>query len=68
MTTIQKTLQGRAQVRRQGLRAVWQTMLGWANRRHQRQTLARLDGHMLRDIAMPHDVAMRECEKPFWKA
>ncbi|MBA3908997.1 MAG: hypothetical protein C0524_03730 [Rhodobacter sp.] len=35
-------------------------------RRRDRQTLARLDAHILRDIGLSADEAKAECAKPFW--
>lgn len=37
-------------------------------RRRERQRLAQLDMHMLRDIGLEAQDARRECEKPFWQA
>ena len=40
----------------------------WAKRSADRKYLAEMPNHMLRDIGMePYD-AMREANKPFWKA
>lgn len=37
--------------------------------RHQsRQRLARLDGHLLRDIGLDAHGAAEECAKPFWRS
>lgn len=66
MTTIDKALQGRIKTQPQGLRAVWLAVQTWATRRRHRHALARLDGHMLRDIGMTHSHAAQECAKPFW--
>jgi uncharacterized protein YjiS (DUF1127 family) len=37
-------------------------------RRRDRQMLARLDAHLLRDIGLTPDQADRECAKPCWRA
>ena len=37
------------------------------HRRRSRQTLARLDPHMLRDIGIDFATAQQEAERPFWK-
>jgi uncharacterized protein YjiS (DUF1127 family) len=66
MTVIDKTMQGRVTTQRQGLRAVWLVVKTWAARRHARQTLARLDDHVLRDIGLTRTTAAKECAKPFW--
>ena len=39
----------------------------WAERVRQRQALAALDDHMLRDVGITRLEAARECEKPFWR-
>lgn len=36
-------------------------------RRRDRQRLARLDAHLLRDIGIDAPEARRECAKPFWQ-
>jgi uncharacterized protein YjiS (DUF1127 family) len=36
-------------------------------RRAQRQMLARLDPHLLRDVGIDASVAAAECAKPFWR-
>ena len=36
-------------------------------RRRDRQRLARLDAHLLRDIGIDAQDARRECAKPFWQ-
>lgn len=38
----------------------------WARRRHDRRVLAELDDHLLRDIGIDRQMAMREAERPFW--
>jgi uncharacterized protein YjiS (DUF1127 family) len=66
MATINKTMQGSVTAQRQGLRSVWQAVQTWAMRRRERQTLAKLDDHMLRDIGLSRTTAKQECAKPFW--
>ena len=39
----------------------------WDARRRTRAALARLDGHLLRDIGLGADRAATECTKPFWR-
>ena len=39
----------------------------WAARRRDRQMLARLDAHLLRDIGLTPDEAQAECGKPVWR-
>ena len=39
----------------------------WIERTRQRQALAELDDHMLRDIGVTRVEAARECRKPFWR-
>jgi uncharacterized protein YjiS (DUF1127 family) len=39
----------------------------WIERARQRQTLAGLDDHMLRDIGITRVEVARECGKPFWR-
>ena len=44
------------------------TLIGrWIERTRQRQALADLDDHMLRDIGVTRVEAARECRKPFWR-
>jgi uncharacterized protein YjiS (DUF1127 family) len=40
---------------------------GWVDRSRQREALASLDDHMLRDIGITRYDAARECGKPFWR-
>jgi uncharacterized protein YjiS (DUF1127 family) len=37
-------------------------------RRRDRNILAQLDSHLLRDIGLSPDEAKTECAKPFWRA
>ena len=39
----------------------------WIERVRQRQALATLDDHMLRDIGITRVDVARECDKPFWR-
>jgi uncharacterized protein YjiS (DUF1127 family) len=39
----------------------------WIARTHQRNALAALDDHALRDIGVTRVDAARECDKPFWR-
>jgi len=39
----------------------------WHQRWQQRQHLAGLDAHLLRDIGVTHREAFREAGKPFWR-
>lgn len=50
--------------RRRGRFGLW---LQWYRRWQQRQHLAELDAHLLRDIGMTRPEALREAGKPFWR-
>lgn len=53
---------------RSGLFARILTALSIAmTRRRDRNRLARLDAHLLRDIGLDPQEARRECAKPFWQ-
>jgi uncharacterized protein YjiS (DUF1127 family) len=39
----------------------------WIARSHQRQALAELNDHLLRDIGVTRHEALREAAKPFWR-
>ena len=39
----------------------------WLERRHQRQQLAQLDPHLLKDIGVDVTQQVQEVSKPFWK-
>lgn len=53
---------------RQGIFARSMTALTAAlSRRRDRQRLAHLDAHLLRDIGLDAQEASRECAKPFWQ-
>ena len=47
--------------------AAWRLLARWIERTRQRNALAGLDDHQLRDIGITRLDAMRECAKPFWK-
>lgn len=49
------------------LGATWKAVVRWIERARQRQVLATLDDHMLRDIGVTRTDAERECRKPFWR-
>ena len=40
----------------------------WRDRRATRRALARLDGHMLRDIGLDGHTVSSEAVKPFWQS
>jgi len=47
--------------------AAWALLTMWIARTCQRNALAALDDHLLRDIGITRADAARECEKPFWR-
>ena len=47
--------------------ALLDIMQCWLERRHQRQQLAQLDPHMLKDIGVDVTQQNHEVNKPFWK-
>ena len=51
--------------------AKWRALVAWLQaaheRRCQRQALAELDNHALRDIGLSRHQAEREAAKPFWR-
>jgi uncharacterized protein YjiS (DUF1127 family) len=52
-------------------RALWalDAVLGaWRHRHATRRELRDLPPHMLRDIGLTRDEALREADKPFWRA
>ncbi len=49
------------------LRGQFGLWLLWYRRWQQRQHLAELDAHLLRDIGVTHSEALREAGKPFWR-
>lgn len=50
------------------LAALRQVLARWSARRRDRQALARLDPHLLRDIGLDAGHAALEAARPFWKA
>lgn len=50
-----------------GLSALRQVVVQWMARRRNRQALARLDTHLLRDIGLDAWRAADEATRPFWK-
>jgi uncharacterized protein YjiS (DUF1127 family) len=46
--------------------AAWMLVSSWIERSRQRQALAALNDHELRDIGITRSEAVREAEKPFW--
>ena len=53
-------------IRRLFVRAIQLPRL-WGQRRRQRQDLAELDDHSLRDIGITRQAAALETDKPFWR-
>jgi uncharacterized protein YjiS (DUF1127 family) len=49
------------------LAAAWMLFATWIERTRQRDALARLNDHQLRDLGITRVEAARECEKPFWR-
>ena len=47
--------------------SIFQMISCWIDRSSQRNALANLDDHLLRDIGKSRDDALREASKPFWK-
>jgi uncharacterized protein YjiS (DUF1127 family) len=47
---------------------IMKTLTQWMARSVQRRHLAELDDHILRDIGLEYKQAIREADKPFWKA
>jgi len=47
--------------------AAYRLIARWIERTRQREALAQLDDHTLRDIGITRFDALREAEKPFWK-
>ncbi len=47
--------------------AHWRTMLLWQQRAEERQRLADLSDHILRDVGLTRAEAESESDKPFWK-
>jgi uncharacterized protein YjiS (DUF1127 family) len=51
------------------LAVVWDALSSWMARRRQRDALADLaeDKHLLADIGLTREQALREAGKPFWR-
>jgi uncharacterized protein YjiS (DUF1127 family) len=49
------------------LAAFFKTIFHWIAQSDQRNMLAGMDDHLLRDIGVSDDDAHREASKPFWK-
>ena len=49
------------------LAAAWMLVASWIERTRQRDALAALDDHSLRDIGITRAEAEREARKPFWR-
>jgi uncharacterized protein YjiS (DUF1127 family) len=47
---------------------VFRMISRWIDRSNQRNALSDLDDHLLRDIGISGDEALREASKPFWKS
>ena len=47
--------------------AAWMLVASWIERTRQRDALAALDDHSLRDIGITRVEAEREARKPFWR-
>jgi uncharacterized protein YjiS (DUF1127 family) len=43
------------------------TLRVWCSRHRQRSALGELDDHLLKDIGVTRDEALRETAKPFWR-
>jgi uncharacterized protein YjiS (DUF1127 family) len=43
------------------------TLRLWCSRHRQRCALGELDDHLLKDIGVARDEALREAAKPFWR-
>lgn len=41
-------------------------LVQWVDARRSRQALARLDGHLLKDIGLEPTAALSEAQRPFW--
>jgi uncharacterized protein YjiS (DUF1127 family) len=67
MPALHNTQTITAKTRKTGMTGVLRAVQAWAKRRNGRQSLARLDAHMLRDIGVDAVQAQLECAKPFWR-
>jgi uncharacterized protein YjiS (DUF1127 family) len=52
---------------RTGIGSVLRMVSRWIDRSDQRNMLAGMDDHLLRDIGVSDDDSPREASKPFWK-
>jgi uncharacterized protein YjiS (DUF1127 family) len=50
-----------------GFQSVVRNVLEWNERSRQRQALADLDDHLLRDIGISRAAAVTEASQPFWR-
>jgi len=50
------------------LNVLWQTVLVWQRRTHERAHLAQLDPHLRRDMGLSEADVADEVRKPFWVA
>lgn len=57
---------GRARLSAPGL--VWQSLRAWSALYRQRRQLGALDDHLLADIGVTREQAMREARRRFWDA
>ena len=46
--------------------SLWQTVKTWYFRARERQALAELDEHLLRDCGITREQVRAELDKPFW--
>jgi uncharacterized protein YjiS (DUF1127 family) len=50
-----------------GVQGVVRTVFEWNDRSRQRQALADLDDHLLKDIGIARSAAAAEASQPFWR-
>jgi uncharacterized protein YjiS (DUF1127 family) len=67
MPALHKTQTFTAKTRTAGVTAVLRAVQAWVMRHRSRQSLARLDDHMLRDIGLGRSEVQKECTKAFWQ-
>jgi uncharacterized protein YjiS (DUF1127 family) len=51
-----------------GFKALLELVKTWRRRAYERQALAGMSDHLLRDIGVTRCDAMNEASKPFWRA
>ena len=51
-----------------GATRMWRTLLTWQRRASDRDRLAKMSDHALKDMGITRADAWRECRKPFWSA